>query len=389
MFYAKDQFEQIIHISNKSVIKQLHTITYFCPDCNGVLLVKSGGKKVAHFAHKKKALCDNFSKGETNVHIKGKQLLYEYLKKSKSKVKIEKYFPEISQRADLFIENHKKGIVIEFQCSVVPIHLIYSRTEGYKKVQIPTIWILSKKLLVSKTPHLFTLTDFTLYFCSFPNTFFPTIIFFDTFEECFYTLVIIAPFSSKNVMGVIKKSTNIQRIKQINHSAYECEEYSKIWYKKNIQSRIWLHRKLSKWRNLRDKIYQLNIFPSLYPVEVFLPVSTSIALISSIDIWQLHIYIFLLKDIKLGGIITIKKISAYVDNNRRLYQKREFLNGSIEVIDIIILYMDSLVRLQNFRKVKNGYQLQKEFTIPKTVEEGALLCSLACKILVREFQYNK
>lgn len=119
---------------------------YYCPDCMGRVQLKIGKSKINHFAHIKKCSNNSFSEGETEEHLKGKYFLYRLLTQQGYFVKIEPYLKLIKQRPDLLCYNARgEKIAIEFQCSPISSQKLKERTEGYKKINCPVIWIVGRK----------------------------------------------------------------------------------------------------------------------------------------------------------------------------------------------------------------------------------------------------
>lgn len=123
----------------------------YCPGCGEKVVFKQGMINQAHFAHKNQSLCQTFSEGETDAHIEGKLLIYEWLKKESIQVELEAYLPELNQRPDLLIQYKGKPIAIEYQCSPISKEKIRSRTEGYVHNRMKVIWILGEKLKIKKS----------------------------------------------------------------------------------------------------------------------------------------------------------------------------------------------------------------------------------------------
>jgi competence protein CoiA len=120
-----------------------------CPNCHNLVLYKKGKKIRAHFAHKPDTECvvTNYEK-ETEEHIKGKEILFSWLKNKfpDAHVELEVYIPETRQIADLLI-THVTGVkwALEFQRSPLSPDDWKQRHEGYKSAHILDFWILEKE----------------------------------------------------------------------------------------------------------------------------------------------------------------------------------------------------------------------------------------------------
>lgn len=123
--------------SNKGLLK--------CPVCKEQLQYCNGDFKIAYFRHLKNSNCigNKFNEPETEEHIFGKKIIYNWLKNKKdiTNLKLEGWIEETKQRPDIYFEHKDKRYVIEYQCS--PISTEYNkRHELYKLANINDIWIL-------------------------------------------------------------------------------------------------------------------------------------------------------------------------------------------------------------------------------------------------------
>ena len=116
-----------------------------CPSCGKRVFLKKGESKIPHFSHHPKEACKVFTEGETREHLEGKLALYNFFREKGYKVKLEAYLKNLKQRPDILIESKKK-IVIEYQCSPIPIEKVIERTNSYKASGYKVIWILGNNL---------------------------------------------------------------------------------------------------------------------------------------------------------------------------------------------------------------------------------------------------
>lgn len=124
---------------------------YFCPGCHEKVFLKSGKVIQAHFAHFRHSNCSLFSEGETQEHLAGKKLLFEWFTNENIPCQLESYLPELQQRPDLLIwPDADRPIAIEFQCSSLSIEKMLERTEGYKKNGYEVLWIAGSKFQLKR-----------------------------------------------------------------------------------------------------------------------------------------------------------------------------------------------------------------------------------------------
>lgn len=122
---------------------------YCCPVCKEKVILKQGEFKVSHFAHWRKHACTGATEKETEEHLRGKMGLMEWAV-SQGSAQLEYYIPAIRQRADLLVDQGYRWLAVEFQCSPLAVSTVCSRTEGYKQVGLPVVWISGSRLKLSR-----------------------------------------------------------------------------------------------------------------------------------------------------------------------------------------------------------------------------------------------
>jgi competence protein CoiA len=121
----------------------------YCPNCQNNVTYKRGKVKRSHFAHNKSECVVTYYEPETDSHLKGKEILYNWLKTRfpKAEVQYEVYIQETKQIADVFIKHNAgeyKGLrwAFEFQHSALTSADWESRHSLYKSAGIQDFWIL-------------------------------------------------------------------------------------------------------------------------------------------------------------------------------------------------------------------------------------------------------
>ena len=140
--------------------------SFFCPVCKSSVQLKIGTKRVFHFAHEEGAECTENNEQETPYHLKGKLLLYGWLKQKYPQTEIEKYIKEISQRPDIYVEVLPHKYAIEYQCSRISYEIFERRTINYVKMGITPVWILGGNWLKIHARNTIKLTPFQWQFTS-------------------------------------------------------------------------------------------------------------------------------------------------------------------------------------------------------------------------------
>ena len=116
---------------------------YACPMCGEPMQICQKKNGEYFFRHVTKARHD----GETEAHQKGKEELQECLVQQGYRTELERYEAIIGQIPDLTIEVGDKEWVLEYQCSVIPIIEMTTRTTALESLGRSVSWILGKKFL--------------------------------------------------------------------------------------------------------------------------------------------------------------------------------------------------------------------------------------------------
>lgn len=144
MLVAVNNKNQYFNASNEEKNKDKKH-NYYCPNCKEPVFLKKGLIKQAHFTHFQKSECNVFSEGETEEHISGKNLLYQWFIKQKIPCQLEAYLPNLKQRPDLLVWlDEQSPIAIEFQCSALSAQRMIERTNGYSEKGYKVYWILGQ-----------------------------------------------------------------------------------------------------------------------------------------------------------------------------------------------------------------------------------------------------
>ena len=116
---------------------------YACPTCGEPVQICQKKNGEYFFRHVTQARHD----GETEAHQKGKEELQDSLVQQGFSAELERYEALIGQIPDLTIEVGEKEWVLEYQCSVIPIKEMMTRTKALESIGRRVSWILGKKFL--------------------------------------------------------------------------------------------------------------------------------------------------------------------------------------------------------------------------------------------------
>ncbi|WP_078391742.1 competence protein CoiA [Shouchella patagoniensis] len=157
-----DKMVSILERRDKTYWRELRkTESFFCPLCKMRVEMRLGSKRRWHFAHTRRSNCASGIKGESSVHLQGKEDLYLFAKKE-LKVKLEHYLPHSKQRPDIFLES-PPHTALEFQCATISVSSIYKRNHLYLKQGITPFWILGANRLRRQGAQLFRIQQFEWY----------------------------------------------------------------------------------------------------------------------------------------------------------------------------------------------------------------------------------
>jgi competence protein CoiA len=120
----------------------------FCPECGNNLRFRAGTFR-PHFWHGKHNCTYSYSEPESETHIKGKTLLYEWLKSlyPNANVQLEWKIEETNQRSDVIVihENGERW-AFEFQCTPISDSAWLERHYLYKQAGVRDFWIMSSNV---------------------------------------------------------------------------------------------------------------------------------------------------------------------------------------------------------------------------------------------------
>lgn len=128
MFIAKDK-----EGNNITIEEAVRGGEYFCPICDGAVIVKAKGSEAVreHFAHKNKTECDSWNYDMSEWH----RAWQNFFPKECQEVIVQK--DGIKHRADVLINN----TVIEFQHSPITAEEIAERNRFYTECGHKVVWV--------------------------------------------------------------------------------------------------------------------------------------------------------------------------------------------------------------------------------------------------------
>lgn len=307
LLMAKDQYNCYVSLLSlpRDALDEYKRKIYYCPCCTGRVFLKAGKIKMPHFAHAPHLTCNAASEGETEEHLLGKKVLYEWLDSQGYEVELEKYFSSFKQRADLFIKHKGRSFAIEFQCSVISLEDIKKRTKSYMKHHISPIWILSERHVKWKKNNSFMLSAFH-WLSSSGTILLPKLIAFSPKNSQFTILQQLTPFSERHVFAYPK----IVHLQSLTFSALLD---TSILYP--LRNQIWQNKKQS-WRlhsasyatfdhPFFKALYGGGLSPATIPNECGIPVPYMHLYQTSVIQWQFWLYDQVLRKRNTGDFVSL------------------------------------------------------------------------------------
>jgi competence protein CoiA len=113
---------------------------YQCPECRGIIRLREGEIREAHFYHlNPPSSCRQSGKSLTHLNIQHQIAA----KLPEGECVLEFRFPEINRIADLYWE--KERLVFEIQCSPMSKEEMLERTRNYRSIGCEIVWILHER----------------------------------------------------------------------------------------------------------------------------------------------------------------------------------------------------------------------------------------------------
>ncbi|GHO59257.1 competence protein CoiA [Ktedonobacter robiniae] len=129
----------------------LKHVELLCQECAGILRVREGDVRVAHFAHLPGAHCE--AAGESQEHKNGKIYLRDHLinifpEYAGAVFDFEYRVPEVDRIIDLLVTlPDGRRIAHEVQLASITTKTLQQRTDDYAEAGIATVWWLGEVLI--------------------------------------------------------------------------------------------------------------------------------------------------------------------------------------------------------------------------------------------------
>ncbi len=166
LLQALDENDRLISFTDKRSHSEWRYLQksgrFRCPICNQQVRMRLGTKIRWHFAHQKSEACPSGGEGESDEHVRGKQLLFQWAAKQNKATQLEKYLRKSKQRPDVYI-HASSPLALEFQCATLSAKTLYERNILYARQGISPVWIFGGNRLKRKRRQMFQIQQFEWY----------------------------------------------------------------------------------------------------------------------------------------------------------------------------------------------------------------------------------
>ena len=330
--------------------------TFFCPECKEKVIMKIGIKRIPHFSHRKGSECPERYERESEYHISGKVLLFQWLEKKGLNPILEPYYPEISQRPDIAVRYEGVQYALEYQCSSISEELFIKRTEAYFQAGIVPIWILAGKSIKRIGKTKISLSGFQYLFLRQAPSGHWVIPSFCPITKSFINIHHIQPLTVRNawahydVKPIFKAETDILFAPYFNKDINIQEWKREVRKIKNSLSR----NNGSVKNNFLQDLYSRSIAPAFLPPEIGLPVHHSVFIETSPVQWQSYLFLDIV--CKERPFSLLQMISAFrngVKNNDIKIRSIPLVQKGSEIM-AISEYLNVLISLNIVKHTGKG-----------------------------------
>jgi len=353
---------------------------FFCEVCGSPVTLKIGEQVTWHFAHKPNAHCGIDHEPESFTHIEGKRSLYDWLKRQGYMPVMERYFPEIKQRPDIYVHSFQKDWAIEYQCSPILPERFFKRNQGYARLHIQPVWILGGNRLKRYGSHIYKWmqTD-ELIALQTGRGKKPYVIFYDGQKNAFTVLYHFWPLSLSAVMAdrvtIPANKTTVNKLVSYSFPGASSEGKQEEWLKQKAKWRASGRPFKSKLERYVNTICQKRrLYFHCFPPYIGLPIQDDLTIASPAYLWQAWLVIQFIYPHPIGTSIRLRSI---IEAFRRMADSKIILlreNGKHQQGEIRKSLIRYLLALEQFSIIQKGNQdnyiiKRRVDWLPKTLSE--------------------
>lgn len=351
------------------------TEQFACPQCGERVLLKVGSVRIPHFSHVSDSTCSaNFSEGESQPHLQGKQLLHSMFQRLNKLPVLEPFIPELAQRPDLLIEHDGRSIPIEFQCSRLPEDVKAGRTIGYQSIGIEPVWILHTPNKYRDLPEGLNVYSFT----AFQQLFFSeelsperTLLTLSPETKQFHYFSHLLPLEGNRFIGIHRKLSISLQIFPFARPKLPDDQLIQIYckfykyHRKTYLERVLFLNRKGVQNPFLKACYEMKMRPTELPAWIGVPVKYNGAFTVPDCEWQLGI-IYMLKRFGFSSSrVPIQRLRRFIHSypgykedqllacteylhflQRINWKKKDFLSNERIELEILNLLLDRFLALQ-------------------------------------------
>lgn len=372
-------FYLVPRISKNDLRKEREKENFYCPECQGKLILKIGSKRMEHFAHQQGSSCMEGYERESEYHLNGKLQMYHWLEDQNLNPLLEPYNPSIQQRPDIGVNFDRKNYAIEFQCSTIPLELMKNRTRNYQKRKVTPIWILGGKTIKRKGEKKVTLSHFESLFLMKDASNVWVLPAYCSKSQLFIHLINITPITSKKALAdilitPIQSNSFPDLINPLKQNSLKNLDWKREIQNQKVSIQLYGNHQ----NEFLKYLYYHSLHLSLLPPYIGLPVKDALIIETPPLIWQLYFCIdHLLNNQESGTIITFHQMyKGFMDRIKKrdiVLRDLPLAPNSSPVIPLIG-YIHLLIQFQVIEAINtNTFRLKKPLQFPGNVMEQQMM----------------
>lgn len=303
----------------RNKLLELRKQTFFCPFCKEKVIFRFGQQVIPHFAHHPRSICEIERINESLYHKRAKIQLYQWFQKQRIPTQLEKYFPSILQRADLFIKYNNREIVLEFQSSSISSKNIRKRIEGYNELNINQIWLIGSNQLTQVKPYTFRISPYIIPILNLMKDSPSKITYYCPNQKRFTILTDLHVIRSNLAVAlphhVFLPHASFHHL--FPKTYFPIKKLLKLWLAEKKTFRLSSYPVYGKELKFRKWLYQHKLHVEQLPSVIHLPIRMQYKMNVPLWHWQSKLIINLIHPLPVGSIINkrscINEIIPYVN----------------------------------------------------------------------------
>ncbi|MFB4165711.1 competence protein CoiA [Alteribacillus sp. JSM 102045] len=352
---------------------------FFCPACSERVVLKKGTIRRWHFAHQNKTNCFSQSEPETEEHLHGKSVLYEWLTTKGFSPILEAFLPSINRKADLLFTWKTQTFALEFQCSSISTEEALQRSSDYLSIEVMPIWIYSLQRLRQKGKGRFSVQSFEwtglrernidsrhalIYLCPAAASFY----------YLFPRAMPSASFLYADVYSLPVFDSPVEHIVNLPPTVNGPVVWNSDWLH---QKKTWRFSS-SQWRGKPDKTYIRQVFAGyrsdlpFFPAEAGWPILSMEIFRTPPYIWQSWLLLCFLPKLPLYQRFSLRMVIEALEpllyDNTFMIRDLPFLSSPIE--KAVYFYLELLKHIGILTNTGSGWKKINNIILPLSLEDA-------------------